>query len=292
MKSMTGFGRGASRAAGLSVAVEAGSVNRKQLDVRVHVPRPLQTLEPRIAALARRTASRGQIALTVRVKDERALPGGAGLGDADSAAAWIAEIRGLAAKLNLPDDLSASSLLAIQDTLQRDEARLDPEAAWPPVERAARTALRGLAAMKETEGAALKKALRSQLRALRGPVEKIRTRAPKIVERYRKRLRQRLQGAGIDCAPMDPTLAREVAVFAERADIAEELARLESHFRQWETFSDSSKAQGRALDFLCQEMFREINTIGAKANDAVVARLVIHAKTALERMREQVQNVE
>jgi uncharacterized protein (TIGR00255 family) len=290
--SMTGFGRGESRAEGWSAEVEIGAVNRKQFDARVSMPRPLQALEADLVARARKRISRGHLSVTVRTAPD-ARSTGSGFMDAEGMRRLIAEIRSLAQELNLPDDLSAASLVALRDVARRAEPDMDPARVRPCVERALDAALDALGGMKASEGRALHKSLSAHLRSLRSLVRKIRARAPRIVVRYRSALRKRIEAAMV--APggaLDPALAREVAIFAERCDISEEMDRLDSHFAQWESFADSDQACGRSLDFLCQEIFREINTVGSKANDALVAKLVVEAKTALERMREQVQNVE
>ncbi len=292
LKSMTGFGRGERAGQGVRIEVEAGSVNRKQFDARVALPRFLQALEPRLIALARQKVSRGQLSVTVRIAAADAKGHASGLLDETLAAERIDELRHVAKRLKLPDDLSASTLVALREAVQRDVGSLDPELIGPLVEQAFAQALDSLAAMRVAEGRALEKTMVAYLRELRTVASKIKARAPKVVAKYRTTLRQRLKSAGIDCAPMDPVLAREVAVFADRADISEELDRLDSHFRQWETLTASDESHGRSMDFLCQEIFREINTVGSKANDAMVTRLVIQGKATLERMREQVQNVE
>lgn len=292
LKSMTGFGRGAREGKGVRIEVEAGSVNRKQFDARVTLPRFLQERESRLIALARQKVSRGQLSVTVRVALAATKGRVSGLIDETLAAERIAELRRLAKRLSLPDDLSATTLVALREAVQRDVGSLDPDQIGPLVEQAFAQALDSLAAMRVAEGRALEKTMAAYLRELRTVVAKIKARAPKVVAKYRQTLRQRLKTAGVDCTPMDPVLAREVAVFADRADISEELDRLDSHFRQWETLTASDESHGRSMDFLCQEIFREINTIGSKASDALVTRFVIQGKATLERMREQVQNVE
>ncbi len=291
MQSMTGFGRCAKTARGWMAEVEIGSVNRKQFDLRANLPRSLQALEPRLVALARRRIVRGQVNVSVRLAPV-GMSGSVRPMDEQAVVARVGEIRRMAKRLKLADDLTASSLLSLREVMQGDNDVPELEQAWRLIEPAFAGALDRLLAMRAAEGKALQRHLAEGARALRDIAAKIKARAPRIVARYRQSLRRRLREGGIACAPMDPTLAREVALFADRADIAEELVRLESHGKQWARLIASDKPQGRTLDFLCQEMFREINTIGSKANDARVASLVIQAKAVLERMREQAQNVE
>ena len=199
----------------------------------------------------------------------------------------------LAAKLGLADDLTASALLRLPDVLRPKVMPDDPLELWPLIERAALAALESLEVMRRREGAALEKDLRTRFAALELHSKNIEGLAPAVPKAYQAVLERRLaellgQGGTVDPA----LLAREVAVFADRCDVSEELTRLASHFAQVDKVLGAGDACGRTLDFLCQELFREINTTGSKANDAEISRLVIDFKAGLEAAREQVQNVE
>ena len=146
--------------------------------------------------------------------------------------------------------------------------------------------------MRKTEGSHLKDDFLARLDTLTGFAGKIAADAPGRPIRQRELLAKRLRDSGLELDPADERVAKEIALFADRCDVSEEVTRLDSHFAKFREYLDSSEAQGRALDFLCQELFREFNTIGSKANDAVIAQTVVEAKTELEKIREQVQNVE
>lgn len=287
MLSMTGFGRGEAAAAGFKAVVEAGSVNRKQFDCHCSLPREFSILEAKLCDLARHRVSRGALRVSVQV----APAAGGDAGDA-AVCAEIARIRRLAAQIGLRDDLTAKDLLRVEAA----EAAVmpDPQEVWPAVEEAANAAFDGLVEMRAREGAALEKALRAFIAGLREIHGRLAARAPLVPAAYRDALSKRLAALleGQPAALDQDALAREVALFADRADVREELARLDSHFAQAEKLMSSAEPCGRALDFLCQEFSREIGTLGAKANDAEMTRDVIRFKADLEAFREQVQNIE
>jgi uncharacterized protein (TIGR00255 family) len=163
---------------------------------------------------------------------------------------------------------------------------------WPLLQKAVTAALGGLSAMKRREGRAMEKDLLVRVRVLHALVKQIKKLAPSVASEYRQAMEARLREAGFDISKADPQILKEVALFAERADIVEETVRLDSHFGQMRGLIGSASPSGRALDFLCQEMLREINTIGSKANSGAITELVVQFKAGLETVREQVQNVE
>ena len=293
LTSMTG--RGAAAAAGrlARVEVELSSVNRKQLDVDVGLPRFLAAYESRVLELVQSRLSRGRVTGDVRVTWAEAAQAAGAKVDLGLARAAVGALRAAAKKLDLPDDLKASALLSLPGLVALEHGERDLEALWPTVRRALEAALAKLQAMRKKEGAALGRDLRARLGTLRKLAREIAARAPGVAEIYRANLRKRIAAAlpGSDLAA-DERLLREVALFADKADVAEELVRLDIHFRQAVDALQAGGVVVRALDFLVQEMGREINTIGSKANDAEIARRVVAAKAELERFREQVQNVE
>ena len=293
LTSMTG--RGAAAAAGrlARVAVELSSVNRKQLDVDVGLPRFLAAYESRVLETVQGRLSRGRITGEIRVTWAEAAQAAGAKVDLGLARAAVGALRAAAKKLDLPDDLKASALLALPGLVAFEHGERDLEALWPTVRQALEAALAKLQAMRKKEGAALGRDLRMRLGILRKLAREIAARAPGVAETYRANLLKRIAAAlpGSDLAA-DDRLLKEVALFADKADVTEELVRLDSHFRQAEDALKAGGVVGRALDFLVQEMGREINTIGSKANDAEIARRVVAAKAELERFREQVQNVE
>ena len=288
-------GRGAAAAAGrlARVEVELSSVNRKQLDDDVGLPRFLAAYESRVLELVQSRLSRGRVTGDVRVTWAEAAQAAGAKVDLGLARAAVGALRAAARKLDLPDDLKASDLLSLPGLVVLEHGERDLEALWPTVRQALEAALAKLQAMRKKEGAALGRDLRARLGTLRKLAREIAARAPGVAETYRANLLKRIAAAlpGSDLAA-DERLLREVALFADKADVTEELVRLDSHFRQAEDALKAGGVVGRALDFLVQEMGREINTIGSKANDAEIARRVVAAKAELERFREQVQNVE
>ena len=292
LRSMTGYGRGEAAGQGLLVDVELSSVNRKQLEVKVALPRSLTVLESRLVETVQEALSRGHVTGAVAVQVSRAARERSLRIDHPLAGAYIRRLRSAAAAYGLADDLKASILLALPEVIQWAAISEDADRVWPLIRRALERALKDLTALRETEGAVLAADLRSRLARLAKLLQRIRTFAPRITEKHRRQLLARLSATGLSFAAQDPQILREVALFADRCDISEEITRLESHLRQAGSLLRSRESVGRTLDFLAQEMFREINTIGSKANDVRITRVVIHFKTELERVREQVQNVE
>lgn len=288
--SMTGFGRGSAADEAARVDVEIGSVNRKQLDVSLSMPRCMApwegTVQRRIHARLRRGAVKLQIRLASTAAAE---PSAESLA---AAASQIGMLRALAARLGLPDDLKASDLLALPSSVLPESDGVFSEAQRPLLEAALDEALDALCAMREREGAAMEADLRAHLDALHAMVAPIRERVPLVAAAHRDALLKRLAEAGLPVPADDPAVAHEIAVYADRCDVSEELARLESHFVQADALFAGSEPCGRALDFLCQEFHREINTLGNKANDASVSAVVVRFKAELEAFREQVQNIE
>jgi uncharacterized protein (TIGR00255 family) len=292
LKSMTGFGRGQASTGGLTIDVELSSVNRKQLDIRVGLPRELSALEARMSRLIQKKVSRGSLAGSVRV-------GLAGKAkrmcisvDSEAAQALVHELRRVGKELGLDASLSVQDLLKLPDLVKFESVPEDTERVWPTLRRAVSAALLELDNMRMREGQSLQKDIARRFRLLSRLVAGIRKRAPRVVEAYRRNLKRRIEDAGVPVDTADAPLLREIAIFADRSDISEEVVRLESHLAQVEKLMGSRKPVGRTLDFLCQEMLREINTVGSKANDTEISTAVVRFKADLESVREQVQNVE
>jgi len=287
---MTGFGSASAHAGGARVTVELSSVNRKQLDVVVRLPPQLAALESRVQKTVQEQISRGRISGTVQLD---AANGGATLQiDQAHAEETIGKLRRAAKKLNLTDDLSASMLLQIPGLLKMQPVEQAPEEIFQCLEKALTAALKKLNAMRLREGKTLEADFLSRLKLLEAMLEQINARAPQMVSRVRKKLFQSLESAGLKNVAADERVIKEIALFAERSDISEEITRLTSHIAQFRKMLRSNEPSGRSLDFLAQEFFREINTIGSKANDLKITEQVVAFKTELERIREQIQNVE
>ncbi|MGI6099724.1 MAG: YicC family protein [Lentisphaerae bacterium] len=294
LASMTGFGRGEAAAHGIRVTVEFSSVNRKQFECQISLPRQLGALESKLYTLVQNGVRRGQVKGSVQLS---MAPGAAAAGgmriDLARAEAQLAALRRAGRKLGLQDDLGITHLLALPDVVSFDVLPEDPLKLWPLVQQAAEQALEAMQRMRAREGQALARDLRRRFKALRTLRNRAARRAPRIPADYRDALARRLArlDSGVEVDPA--ILARELAVFADRVDVSEELTRLESHLDQADALiGGDGEGAGRALDFLCQELLREINTVGSKANDAQLASLVVTFKSQLEAAREQIQNVE
>ena len=293
MKSMTGYGRGECAQDGFKITVELSSVNRKQAEVSVTLPRELELLEAQIRDAIHRLVARGRVNARVALHTaENKLSARQHINE-PLAKAYAAELARLAKKLKLSGEITLDQVLRAPGVFQTDEELAGTEDLWPAVEKALHQALAALVKMREREGAHLAKDLTSRIGGMRSAVDKIQKQAPTTAENYRQNLLERIKSAGIEnIAPDDERLLKEIVLFADRSDISEELTRLQSHFQQYEDCRKSKEPVGRTLDFLAQEMNREINTIGSKANDSLISHAVVSLKTELEKFREQAQNVE
>jgi uncharacterized protein (TIGR00255 family) len=290
MNSMTGFGRAQATGAGVSVTVELKSVNNRFRDVHVRSPRDYSAIEPRIVAKIKNEFSRGRIDAHVR----RVAQAGETevVVNETLAKETLAALRGLANSIEGVDEVVSLEFLSkLPGVLTTAERTADSAAEWSVLEVAVDGAINHLAEMRAEEGAALKRDLMSNLTAIRDMTAEVASCADGVVVRLENRLTERV--SRLLGEAVDPTrLAQEAAIQADKADIAEELSRLYSHCDQFEKSMTAKGPVGRRLDFLTQEMNREINTIGSKVVEAEASALVVDMKTALERIREQVANVE
>jgi uncharacterized protein (TIGR00255 family) len=288
MKSMTGHGRGTAMANGVRVVAECFSVNRRQSEVVLVTARELAWIEPRVREEVLRRISRGKVQVSLTL--ERSSQSAPAIINRRAAAEFLREARSLQRELELGGVISLETILAAPGVLNTNEVSRDQ--LWPLIRRALEAALEGLLAMRVHEGAHLKKELAREVTAVSARVRQVRVLAPRVPKRQRKVLLRRLQSLRLEADFLDPRVATEIAIFAERCDITEELARLESHLAQFKQHLEKEGPVGRTLEFLAQEMGREWNTAGAKANDAKIFRLVVEAKAKLDRVREQLANVE
>jgi uncharacterized protein (TIGR00255 family) len=292
MKSMTGFGRGEARRVGVAWTAECASVNRKQLEAAVSLPRELSELEGQVRNLVAAGVSRGRVNVTVRSESLTESSTNAVNVDHVLAKQYYQALHGLAQKLEIPAEVSLHDLMRLPGVVGLQQAETSAEEAWPLIEQAVSAALKQLNAMRETEGDHLREEMESRLSRIEGLLAAVREKAATVPETQRKLLRQRLEDSGLPLPLDDERLVKEIALFADRTDISEELSRAASHVKQFRTYLASREPVGRSLDFLLQEFFREFNTMGSKCNQAEIAHHVVTAKTELEKIREQVQNVE
>jgi len=293
MKSMTGYGWGECARDGFKVTVELSSVNRKQGEISINLPHELDVLEARIRDEINRVVARGRLSARVSL---HAIDGTASARvqlNKPLAQAYVRELNRLAKALKLSGSVSLDLLLRAPGVLQTAAEMADAGEFWPAVSQALRQALNMLVKMRQREGGHLRRDLCGRIGVLRKAVAQVQRQAPLVQTRYREQLIERIKSAGLaDIGIEEDRLVKEVVYFADRSDISEELTRLKSHFQQFDDCLKSAEPVGRTLDFLAQEMNREINTIGSKANDTLIAREVVTLKTELEKFREQAQNVE
>lgn len=288
---MTGFGRGAATAGIWQATVEISSVNRKQAEVVLQAPRELNELDARIRKAVLGVVSRGRIQVSINIERSEGAAADFRI-DPSLALAFSNAFAELGKTVGYPLLPSAADFLRQPGIIATGSSEIDSEAAWLAIEPALTDALTQLASMRETEGSHLKADFIARLGTLAAFAGKIAAEAPGRPIRQRELLTKRLRDAGLDLDPSDERVLREIALFADRCDVSEELTRLDSHFAKFSEYLAAAEPPGRALDFLCQELFREFNTIGSKANDASIAQTIVEAKTELEKIREQVQNVE
>lgn len=291
MKSMTGFGRGEARQGDTTWVVECSSVNRKQLEVSINLPRDLHDLETQIRNQVAAVCSRGRVNVTLRgdrPTTEDAMP----RIDETVAAKYLEELRGMSRRLGISEDLSLSELIRLPGVLVNQACETIAEEVWPTVQAALAGALEQFIAMRMAEGNNLREEMEMRLVTIESLAGKIAEKSPSVPEHQRAVLRQRLEQAGLPLPLDDERLLKEIALFADRTDISEEISRAASHLKQFRSYLSSGEPVGRSLDFLIQEFFREFNTMGSKCNNAEIAHQVVSAKTELEKIREQIQNVE
>ena len=305
IRSMTGFGAAVTTDADISVRVEARSVNHRYLQVKSRLPQDHGHLEIEVEALVKSHLERGAVTITVSL--ERA--GGRAPAKIDVAVArrYQGEIAELGVKLGLAPAVSLETLLGLPGVIATSEDDTKREHESKLVLKCLRSALEALVVMREREGKALLADLQKNAAGVESVMAKLELRMPKVLAEYHENLKNRVdellgvkdatkapsKAASGRAGAIDPAdLAREIALVADKMDVSEEFARLQSHLSQLEQLLGGTKPVGRQLDFLVQEFFREANTIGSKCNDAEAAHAVVELKTLIERLREQVQNVE
>jgi uncharacterized protein (TIGR00255 family) len=294
--SMTGFGEAHCQENGLAVAVEIRAINNRYFKLSVRTPERYAALEPLVEGEVRGAIHRGTIQVNLRIDRERS-PEDYRI-NADVLERYYQQLAALTRKYSPKDaesDPSLEALLPLPGVVSDASGEAaDATADWPVVRRALQAALENLGRMRAEEGRAMAADLAANCRAAAASLDQVARRAPVVIEDYRTRLFDRLKRtlAELDVSLQPADIVKEVSLFADRSDISEEIVRLRSHLEQFQSTMELSESSGRKLDFVTQEMFREANTIGSKANDVEIAKHVIEIKTAIERIREMIQNVE
>lgn len=291
VKSMTGYGRETAESGHWKVAVETKSVNNRFLDVIVKMPKQYNPLEDNVKKAISAVLNRGHVEVYISVEEvgenKQMI-----VVDTDLAIAYCDAVQKIAAATGLPYQINISDVASYYGVLTAQKEDSDLDELWVTMSDAVKGSLEQLYDMRVAEGAILAADLRSRLDILADIKEKIAVRSPLVVIDYREKLAGRLEEVLKEIEIDQDKLLNEVAFFADKADIAEELTRLGSHFEQFNANLVKDEPVGRKLDFILQEINREINTIGSKANDSEISHLVIEAKGELEKIREQVQNFE
>lgn len=291
MNSMTGFGAATAPLASASIRVEIGGVNRKQTEVAVTLPRAWAALETTVRELVTGAVSRGRVNISVSLQQTAGAAAPITI-NRERLTALTSQLTELESALGKPVDTSLDALLRLGILTEETESDLPLETVEAAVVPAVQEALQAFLTLRAQEGANMKQDLLTRINTLRGYRVALMERASGVALRHREALLKRLEESGLPLPADDERIIKEIALFADRCDVTEEMTRLESHLNQFERICDKTEAVGRTLDFLCQEIFRELNTTGSKANDAELAQMVVSAKTELEKIREQVQNIE
>jgi len=288
---MTGYGRSEVRQAHLALTVEARSVNHRYLDIALRYPRIYAPLEARMKQRVSAHFTRGHIDITL-VQQESADTRRTLVLDHTLAQQYYDALQRLQESLGLSSTIDLSLIASLRDVFRVEEASADVENDWDIIAQGLDAALQALQTMRRQEGEVLSHDFHLRLQAMAQQSQSIRQRVPQVVVEYQQRLEQRVKELFAQFE-LDPNrVAQEAILFAERSDITEELTRLEAHMQACARLLSSSEAVGRKIEFLVQEMHREVNTIGSKSNDTAVAHSVVELKSELERMREQIQNIE
>lgn len=294
MYSMTGFGRGEYERDGHSFSVEVKSVNHRYLETGVRMPHRLGALEQEIRSVVKKRLSRGKVDVFVTYTNHSDEQGKIWLNEG-RLEEYLQALRSCGSKYGLEDDLKLSHVLALEDVVTTEDTQADLEMLLPVLQQALGMALDGLLSMRLKEGENLKGDFSRKLDELSELRAQIASRAPLVVEQYRQKLQDRLEGyldPSVRSSLDEGRLETEIAIFADRCAIDEELTRLESHIAQYRKLLEKNEPVGRQLDFLTQELNRETNTIASKSSDLQITQAALSMKNAIEKIREQVQNIE
>jgi uncharacterized protein (TIGR00255 family) len=289
---MTGHGDAHCEGNGLRVSVDIRTVNSRYFKMSLRGNDYLGDLESRIDPLVRKSIRRGTVNILLQL-DRDIGADDYRINDA-VLAGYLQQLSNLNADFPAAGNVSIDTILTLPGVIETNSPSKDTDTAWKTIEPAMEMALDNLQTMRRAEGQAMADDLLKNIEEISGAMSKVRNRAPQVVSAYQDRLTERmtklLADYEVTVTPAD--VVREVGIFSERSDISEELVRSQSHLEQFQKIMNSGESAGRKLDFLVQEMVRETNTIGSKANDAEIAQHVVEIKTAIERLREMVQNIE
>ena len=291
IQSMTGFGRCQKTLGSRDITVEIKAVNHRYLEFSSRLPRSLGFIEDKLKAQVQSRIARGKVEVSVTVAEQKGSASRVTLNEG-LALSYLEELRIFARKNGLTDDLTLSDFCRLPDLFTTRMAEVDEDALWRDISETADGALDSFIAMRRREGEKLSADLAAKLYNILTLVEAVERRSPETVEAYRQRLYKKLGELLADRQIDDSRVLTEAALFADKVEVDEETVRLRSHIDQFRHILTLEEPVGRKLDFLVQEMNREANTIGSKAQDAEMARIVVELKSEIEKVREQIQNIE
>ena len=291
IRSMTGYGRGGEAISLGRLSVEARSTNHRYLDISLKLPKKLSPLEARIKDVVKSHFSRGRLDISLAMdseeKDQFTLEP-----NIDVAQMYVQALQSLKAKLDIQGEVTLDLVARAKDIITPKEVEGDIDTCWEEVSKVLLSCLQALEEMREREGRSLVIDLEQRLKRITSHIKEVKVRSPSVLEAYRKRLANRVAEMTGGMEVDRWRLHQEIAYFADRSDINEELVRIDSHLKQFGEMLKSDEPIGRKMEFLLQEIHREVNTISAKANDVVISQRVVEIKGELEKMREQIQNIE
>ena len=290
-RSMTGYGRAVKTFETREITVELKAVNHRFFEFFARTPRQYTFLEERLKKLFSTEINRGKVEAYVSITaigepDEKVEA------NVEVIESYVTALREIKDRLNVTDDLSLSHLMRSPDAFTVTKREEDEEQLWNEVAETAGEALNGFITMRETEGEKLKNDILGKLSEIEANVQKVEERSPNVTEHYRERLYTRLSELLADKNIDDQRILTESAIFADKTAVDEEIVRLKSHISQYRDILEQSEPIGKRLDFLIQEFNREVNTIGSKCNDLTITKLVLDMKNCVEKIREQIQNIE
>ncbi len=291
IKSMTGYGRGQQIIDGREITVEIKSVNHRYFEFSARVPRAYGYLEEKLKSFVQGKVSRGKVDVGVTIFNIEGKDAQIEVNQS-IAVGYIDALRKANETIGLTDDLALSQLIRLPDIFNVIKTAEDEEVIWNLVKVVAEEALNNFVAMRETEGQKMKEDIKSRLSYISELVAKVEKRSPMVTEAYRERLYNKISEILNDKKIDEQRILTEAAIFSEKTAVDEETVRLKSHIHQFTELLDSKESVGRKLDFLIQEFNRESNTIGSKAQDVEITRIVVELKSEIEKIREQIQNIE
>ena len=291
IKSMTGYGRGQQIIDGREITVEIKSVNHRYFEFAARVPRAYGYLEEKLKSFVQSKVSRGKVDVGVTIFNIEGKDAQIEVNQS-IATGYIDALRKANETIGLTDDLALSQLIRLPDIFNVVKTTEDEEVIWNLVKSVAEEALNNFVSMRETEGQKMMDDIKSRLDYISELVEKVEKRSPLVTDAYRERLYNKISEILNDKKIDEQRILTEAAIFSEKTAVDEETVRLKSHIQQFTTLLESKEAVGRKLDFLIQEFNRESNTIGSKAQDVEITRIVVDLKSEIEKIREQIQNIE